>query len=113
MEVTNKYVTVKTHIDGSSPQESDFELKTAALNLSVEPGSKDVIVKNLYVSIDPYQINRMKRVCSSQKLVSTADGITPGQVSLSGCKSFLDFSLGFGLTWLTNYFRSRLDKNSL
>ena len=113
MEVTNKYVTVKTHIDGSSPQESDFELKTAALNLSVEPGSKDVIVKNLYVSIDPYQINRMKRVCSSQKLVSTADGITPGQVSSSGCKSFLDFSLRFGLTWLTNYFRSRLDKNSL
>ncbi|RVW28493.1 NADP-dependent alkenal double bond reductase P2 [Vitis vinifera] len=79
MEVTNKYVTVKTHIDGSSPQESDFELKTTALNLYVEPGSKDVIVKNLYVSIDPYQINRMKRVCSSQKLVSTADGITPGQ----------------------------------
>lgn len=79
MEVTNKYVTVKTHIDGSAPQESDFELKTTALHLSVEPGSKDVIVKNLYVSIDPYQINRMKRVCSSQKLVSTADGITPGQ----------------------------------
>ncbi|RVW28501.1 2-alkenal reductase (NADP(+)-dependent) [Vitis vinifera] len=79
MEVTNKYVTVKTHIDGSAPQESDFELKTTALHLSVEPGSKDVIVKNLYVSIDPYQINRMKIVCSSQKLVSTADGITPGQ----------------------------------
>ncbi|KAM4125365.1 hypothetical protein ACB094_01G304300 [Castanea mollissima] len=46
MEVTNRYITTKTHID--------------ALALLVEPGSNVVIVKNLHVSIDPYQINRMK-----------------------------------------------------
>ena len=86
MEVTNKYVTLKSHIDGSKPQESDFELKTATLRLSIEPGlgsgSEDVVLKNLYVSIDPYQINRMKTVSSTQKLVSSAEHITPGQVGV-------------------------------
>uniref|UniRef100_A0A5B6YXU6 Enoyl reductase (ER) domain-containing protein n=1 Tax=Davidia involucrata TaxID=16924 RepID=A0A5B6YXU6_DAVIN len=78
MEVTNKYVAIRTHIEGA-PQDSDFELKTEALCLSVEPGSNDVVVKILYVSIDPYQINRMKKYSSSQKSSSFAVGITPGQ----------------------------------
>ncbi|KAK9269218.1 hypothetical protein L1049_000988 [Liquidambar formosana] len=78
MEVTNKYITINTHIEGA-PQESDFELKAAALSLSVEPGSNDVIVKNLYLSIDPYQINRMKSFSSSQKTSDFAVGIIPGQ----------------------------------
>ncbi|KAK2631671.1 hypothetical protein EUGRSUZ_L02601 [Eucalyptus grandis] len=66
MEVTNKYVTLKTHVEGA-PKESDFELKTSLLALSLNPGSGEMIMKNLYVSIDPYQLNRMKRYCSSQR----------------------------------------------
>ena len=79
-EVTNRYITTKTHIDGA-PKESLFKLKTEALALSVEPGANVVIVKNLYVSIDPYQINRMKSQSSSQKSISHAVGIAPGEVS--------------------------------
>ncbi|KAL4654054.1 hypothetical protein ACB092_01G350900 [Castanea dentata] len=79
MEVTNRYKTTKTHIDGA-PKESHFELKTEALALSVEPGSNFVIVKNLYVSIDPYQINRMKSQSSSQKSIGFAFGIAPSEV---------------------------------
>lgn len=76
MEVTNKFVTLKGHIDGA-PQESDFELKSEALVLS---GSKDVVVKNIYVSIDPYQLNRMKSFSSSQTSGSSyAVGIAIGQ----------------------------------
>lgn len=78
MEVINKYITVKCHIEGS-PQESDFVLRNAALSLSVEPGSNDVIVKNLYLSIDPYQLNRMKSYSSSHKTSNFTVGITPGQ----------------------------------
>ncbi|XVF88379.1 hypothetical protein PTKIN_Ptkin19aG0046100 [Pterospermum kingtungense] len=52
MGVMNRYVT---NVDGT-PKESDLELKT-----------NEVIVKNLYVSIDPYQMNRMKSYSSSQK----------------------------------------------
>ncbi|KAE7998871.1 hypothetical protein FH972_003369 [Carpinus fangiana] len=79
MEVSNRYITIKTHVDGA-PKESHFELKTAALLLSAESGSNDVIVKNLYVSIDPYQINRMKSQSSSQKAISFSVGITPGEI---------------------------------
>ncbi|XP_019189486.1 PREDICTED: NADP-dependent alkenal double bond reductase P2-like [Ipomoea nil] len=78
MEVRNKYVSIRNNIDGA-PQESDFELNTEILSLSVEPGSKDVIVKNLYVSIDPYQLNRMKSQSSSQKSINFAVAITPGE----------------------------------
>ncbi|GLT65705.1 hypothetical protein SLA2020_381190 [Shorea laevis] len=79
MEVSNRYIAIKTHVDGE-PKESHFELKAAALLLSVEPGCSDVIVKNLYVSIDPYQLNRMKSHSSSQKAISFSLGITPGEV---------------------------------
>ncbi|KAH8506322.1 hypothetical protein H0E87_013229 [Populus deltoides] len=78
MEVNNRYITITKHIQGSA-KESDFELKVAPLGLSVEPGSNDIIVKNLCVSIDPYQLNRMKSYSSSQKTVQAAVGITPGQ----------------------------------
>ncbi|KAF5453902.1 hypothetical protein F2P56_023614 [Juglans regia] len=80
MEVTNRYITIKTHINHGEPKESHFELKTAAFGLSVELGSNDVIVKNLYVSIDPYQINRMKSYSPSQKAISFAEGIALGEV---------------------------------
>ncbi|PIA50039.1 hypothetical protein AQUCO_01300639v1 [Aquilegia coerulea] len=80
MEVTNRYVAIKHHINGS-PKESDFELKSVSLSLSIEAGSNDVIVKNIYVSIDPYQINRMKDHSPSQteKVAVSALGILPGK----------------------------------
>ncbi|CAK9177194.1 unnamed protein product [Ilex paraguariensis] len=81
MEVTTKYITIKNHIDGT-PQESDFHVKTAVLSLAVEPGSNNVIVKVLYLSVDPYQINRMKRHSSTQRAVDFAVGITPGEEDL-------------------------------
>ncbi|WOH05994.1 hypothetical protein DCAR_0625417 [Daucus carota subsp. sativus] len=79
MEVINNFVSLKSHIDGS-PQESDFEILTETLPLSVVAGSKDVLVKNMYVSIDPYQLNRMKSLSSSQTSGSSyAVGVTLGQ----------------------------------
>ncbi|XP_044472346.1 2-alkenal reductase (NADP(+)-dependent)-like isoform X2 [Mangifera indica] len=42
MEVSNKYITIKTQIE-RAPKETDFELKTAAITLSIEPGSNDAI----------------------------------------------------------------------
>ncbi|KAL9398543.1 hypothetical protein Peur_007504 [Populus x canadensis] len=78
MEVNNRYITTTKHIQGSA-KESDFELKVAPLGLSVEPGSNDIIVKNLCVSIDPYQLNRLKSYSSSQKTIQAAVGISPGQ----------------------------------
>ncbi|XP_015901810.2 2-alkenal reductase (NADP(+)-dependent) [Ziziphus jujuba] len=79
MEVTNNYIVIKSHINGS-PKESDFETKSEILALSVDLGSNEIIVKNLYVSIDPYQINRMKSKSSSQKASSFAVAVVVGQV---------------------------------
>nr|XP_043630924.1 2-alkenal reductase (NADP(+)-dependent)-like [Erigeron canadensis] len=76
MEVTNKYIAIKAQIEGA-PEESDFEVKTEHLFLSVKPGSNDIIIKNLYISIDPYQLNRMKTVSVSR---SYTVGLTPGEV---------------------------------
>ncbi|PHT39074.1 hypothetical protein CQW23_22647 [Capsicum baccatum] len=79
MEVKNKYAAIKANINGA-PEESDFEIKVENLSLIVEPGSKVVAVKNLFVSIDPYQINWMKSQSSSQSSISYATAITPEEV---------------------------------
>ncbi|KAL9361652.1 hypothetical protein Peur_044437 [Populus x canadensis] len=78
MEVSSRYITIKTHVQGSA-YESDFELKVVSLGRSAEPGSDEIILRNLFVSIDPAQINRMKSYSSSQKSVKTESGIIPGQ----------------------------------
>ncbi|KAH8506321.1 hypothetical protein H0E87_013228 [Populus deltoides] len=66
-------------VEKGSAYESDFELKVASLGRSAEPGSDEIILRNLFVSIDPAQINRMKSYSSSQKSVKTESGIIPGQ----------------------------------
>ncbi|KAI3495915.1 hypothetical protein L1887_38262 [Cichorium endivia] len=79
MEVTNKYIAINALVDGV-PAESDFEAKSESFSLLVKSGSKDIIIKNLYVSIDPYQINRMKTTSDSHKTSEFATGIVPGKV---------------------------------
>ncbi|KAK6781192.1 hypothetical protein RDI58_023376 [Solanum bulbocastanum] len=80
MDIKNKYVTIKTNINGA-PKETNFEIKVENVSFITESESesKDVVVKNLFVSIDPYQINRMKSQSSSQGTISFASAITPGE----------------------------------
>jgi NADPH-dependent curcumin reductase CurA len=59
-EVSNKGVTLKRHVTGF-PAEDDMELVTATVRLAVPPGSAAVMVKNLYLSCDPYMRSRMTR----------------------------------------------------
>lgn len=108
MEVMNRFVTIKHPVDGA-PKESDFETKAEALSLKLEPGTNEIIVKNLYVSIDPYQINRIKSRSSSQSASSFAVRIIPGdtidtygvaKVVASGNPEFENGDLVVGLlTW--------------
>ncbi|XP_058074467.1 2-alkenal reductase (NADP(+)-dependent)-like [Magnolia sinica] len=78
MEVENKFVTIKGYVDGP-PSESDFEVAFAVRVLKADQGSNDVIVKNICVSVDPYQINRMKNYSSSQTTSSFATRLVPGE----------------------------------
>ncbi|CAN6194525.1 unnamed protein product [Urochloa humidicola] len=73
MEVKNRYAAIRHHIEGA-PTEADFELIEETARWS--PDSGEVLVKNLFVSIDPYQLNRMKRSSASHHAV---DALLPGQ----------------------------------
>ncbi|OMO79407.1 Alcohol dehydrogenase superfamily, zinc-type [Corchorus olitorius] len=51
--VNNKQVVIKNYVSGF-PKESDMEIITSSIKLKVEAGSKAILVKNLYLSCDPY-----------------------------------------------------------
>ncbi|XP_010688010.2 2-alkenal reductase (NADP(+)-dependent) [Beta vulgaris subsp. vulgaris] len=78
--ISNKFVTIKHHIDGA-PKEEDFELITANISISsIEADSSNfVLVKCLHVSIDPYQLNRMKEYSPSQNSIYQANKLVPGK----------------------------------
>uniref|UniRef100_A0A7C9D326 2-alkenal reductase (NAD(P)(+)) n=1 Tax=Opuntia streptacantha TaxID=393608 RepID=A0A7C9D326_OPUST len=107
-EISNKYVTIKTPIDGA-PSEANFEFITSSTSTSIEPGSRRVLVKCLQVSIDPYQLNRMKSDSPSHNSIAVASKLVPGKpidgygigrVMASGHPEFQkdDIVVGY-LTW--------------
>jgi NADPH-dependent curcumin reductase CurA len=75
VEVSNKRVTLKRYVTGF-PAEDDMEVVTATARLAVPPGSAAAVVKNLYVSCDPYMRGRMSRHEES----SYVPDFVPGEV---------------------------------
>ncbi|XP_010242451.1 PREDICTED: 2-alkenal reductase (NADP(+)-dependent) isoform X2 [Nelumbo nucifera] len=57
--VQNKQIIFKHYIEGI-PVESDMELKVGNIKLEVPEGSGAFLVKNLYLSCDPYMRGRMR-----------------------------------------------------
>lgn len=80
-EVKNKFITLKHHIN-RFPVDSDFELHSQILHLFTKPASAQIVFKNLFVSIDPCLINRMKTHHSSHDTLFATNSILPGQVSV-------------------------------
>lgn len=74
-EVSNKQIVLRDYVTGF-PKESDMVLKTGMIRLKVPEGSKAIVVKNLYLSCDPYMRNRM----SKSDGPSYVDSFTPGSV---------------------------------
>ncbi|KAI5670091.1 hypothetical protein M9H77_10455 [Catharanthus roseus] len=61
-EVSNKQVVLKNYVSGF-PKESDMEIKKSSIKLKLPEGSSEaVLVKNLYLSCDPYMRNRMSKM---------------------------------------------------
>uniref|UniRef100_A0A0E0MKU4 Enoyl reductase (ER) domain-containing protein n=1 Tax=Oryza punctata TaxID=4537 RepID=A0A0E0MKU4_ORYPU len=74
--VSNKRVTLRRYVTGFL-SEDDMEVVMAeAPPLDMPVGSKAVVVKNLYVSCDPYMRNRMTR----HELPSYIPDFVPGEV---------------------------------
>lgn len=58
---TNKKVVQKQYLTGPV-KENDMEMVMSdTVKLALPPGSTAVIVKNLYIAIDPYNLNLMAR----------------------------------------------------
>ncbi|XP_051133167.1 2-alkenal reductase (NADP(+)-dependent)-like [Andrographis paniculata] len=69
----NKQVLLKDYITGF-PKESDMVLKKSTIDLKIPDGTNGVVlVKNLYLSCDPYMRNRM-----SHTVGSYINSFTPG-----------------------------------
>ncbi|KAJ0034227.1 hypothetical protein Pint_26230 [Pistacia integerrima] len=61
-EVSNKQVILKHYVTGF-PKDSDMSVVTKTMKLKVPEGSKDtVLLKNLYLSCDPYMRGRMSKL---------------------------------------------------
>ncbi|XP_052627690.1 2-alkenal reductase (NADP(+)-dependent) [Lactuca sativa] len=64
-EVRNQQVIFKDYVNGF-PKESDMPLKTSTtISLKLPQGSNGVLVKNLYLSCDPYMRGRMSKTQGS------------------------------------------------
>lgn len=74
-EASNMKVILKHHVSGS-PQETDMHLTAGTIKLKASGGSNAVVVKNLFLSCDPYMIFKMMKLERHY-----SDSYTPGSVS--------------------------------
>ena len=73
------------------PAETDFRLEEAAVP---EPGPGQVLVKVLYLSLDPYMRGRMRDVASYAPPVELGDVMTGGTVGQVAASQASEFSVG-------------------
>ncbi|XVF29646.1 hypothetical protein REPUB_Repub15cG0139900 [Reevesia pubescens] len=73
--VRNKQVILKNYVGGGLPKESDMEVRESSIQLKVPEGTQNgILLKNLYLSCDPYMRNRMKNLETSSYAVSFQTG---------------------------------------
>uniref|UniRef100_G1FCG0 2-alkenal reductase [NAD(P)(+)] n=1 Tax=Rubus idaeus TaxID=32247 RepID=G1FCG0_RUBID len=73
MQVSNKQVIFRDYVTGF-PKESDMELTTRSITLKLPQGSTGLLLKNLYLSCDPYMRARM----TNHHRLSYVDSFKPG-----------------------------------
>lgn len=73
---SNKRVILKRYVTGFLSEDDMEVVMTEAPPLAVPAGSEAVVVKNLYVSCDPYMRNRMIR----HEMPSYVPDFVPGEV---------------------------------
>ena len=95
-EIVSREIRLKQRPAGV-PKENDFEIVEVGVN---EPQAGEVLVRNIYMSVDPY----MRGVVRNVALGVPLEGGCVGQVVQSGSESFQvgDYVLG-GLGWREYY----------
>ncbi|KAI9092763.1 hypothetical protein K1719_027560 [Acacia pycnantha] len=85
-QVRNKQVLLKEFFSGF-PKDSDMLFTTSSINLKLPEGSNGVLVKNLYLSCDPY----IRDLMSKPSLPSSVDSVQPGSpISGLGVSKVID-----------------------
>jgi len=75
-QVRNKQVLLRNHVTGF-PKESDMNIVESTITLKLPEGSNHVLLKNLYLSCDPYMRNLMNK----PEGPPNSRAYTPGSVS--------------------------------
>ncbi|GFY82834.1 zinc-binding dehydrogenase family protein [Actinidia rufa] len=70
--MSNKQIILRDYVSGF-PKESDMLARSGSMGLKVAEGSNGVVVKNLYLSCDPYMRSRMRQLQGSY-----VQSFTPG-----------------------------------
>merc|ERR1711915_561345 len=89
-EVDNKQVIFKDYVTGMV-KVSDLLLQSKKLPLKLKDGSQDVLVKNLYLSCDPYMRGRMRNTPSYSATFTPGSVITGYGVSKVVISNHPDF----------------------
>ncbi|GAV67141.1 ADH_zinc_N domain-containing protein [Cephalotus follicularis] len=105
--VSNKQVILKDYVSGF-PKETDMQVTTGTIKLKVPEGSTGVLVKNLYLSCDPYLIILMKKAQTSRYFISltpgsSITGLGVAKVLDSGHSEFKKGDLVWGTTGWEEY----------
>ncbi|KAK2977177.1 hypothetical protein RJ640_000428 [Escallonia rubra] len=106
-QVKNKQIIFKDYVGGVPPKESDMVLQTGTMTLKVPQGVKGVVVKNLYLSCDPYMRTRMRKLQGSYVESFTRGspivGFGVAKVLHSGDPNFKEGDLVWGMTGWEEY----------
>ncbi|QCD84874.1 Polyketide synthase [Vigna unguiculata] len=100
-EVRNKQVVLKNYVVGF-PKESDMDIVEGTITLKIPEGSSDVLLKNLYLSCDPYMRFLMAKNTNvgfgNYTLNSPLAGNGVSQVVESGHPDYKEGDLVWGFT---------------
>ncbi|KAK4803558.1 hypothetical protein SAY86_003375 [Trapa natans] len=108
IEVSNKQVILRDFVQGF-PKEPDMYVTSGTVTLTVPEGSSGVLVKNLYLSCDPYMRGRMTKCRPGDSYI---DAFNPGspitglgvcRVVDSGNQGFKEGDLVWGVTGWEEY----------
>ncbi|KAL2319381.1 hypothetical protein Fmac_028350 [Flemingia macrophylla] len=81
-QVRNKQVVLRDYVSGF-PKESDIDIVEGTIELKVPEGSNDVLLKNLYLSCDPYMVVPMREIVPEGFQKYTPSSIEHTDVPLS------------------------------
>uniref|UniRef100_A0A2N9EM98 Enoyl reductase (ER) domain-containing protein n=1 Tax=Fagus sylvatica TaxID=28930 RepID=A0A2N9EM98_FAGSY len=98
--ISNKQVILKDYVVGLLKDTDMYMSTNATIRLKVPEGSNGIVVKNLYIACDPYNLVRMK---FSEKPGSPVTGFGVAKVLDSGNPNFKKGDLVWGTTGWEEY----------